>query len=820
MYGKVLARVLLGVLIVLSARAENSNFRHEEIFNFGWRYLPLKLEYSSADYTEAGHAWAKVHIPEHPEFPEADDSSFLPVDLPHDAQINLPWFKGFDPARAKESVDVWYRKGFVADPSWRGKRVFLEFDGMALWGDVWLNGRPVGSCEYGSLPICVELTHSIRFDATNVVAVKTYGGKSPASRWYTGCGLNRDVMLKVKPMGVTIARHGIYVTTPIAEADRAVVNIEVALDGWTRRTNNLEIVCRILDPDGGQVGMARRMADRDIRLKRIEQRMPSVEIPTPRRWDIDAPHLYTAEVSLFEDGIAVDGISQAFGIRRIDYSPNFGFQLNGRKVFITGIAGHTEDQGCLGSIGTRSGAERMFRRMKEWGINGVRTAHNAYSTAYLDVADRVGMLVVDELGDKWSDSMMDGNTFTRVPFTQCWYRIIPEWIRRDRNHPSVILWSLGNELQEVECDAGFPTGDWGVTTYKILDTYVKRWDRTRPTTVGLYPLEKGAKFDVGNPEPAELGLATEICSYNYLGMRFAEYSKRHPELILFQSEMGVGNTMHDYYIMDRERTVGLALWGAIDYWGEITAWPQKGWYFGFFSHALEPKPQAGLCKASFRSEPHVSLGIESGHDVRFVFFDNTVGRKGVVSHWNFDAGETKKVYVYTNCEEAELFLNGRSLGRRRNDLESLDRNRIDFDGVPYEPGVLRVVGYNRGQESSTSELHTAGKAVRLKTIVEKSAGWLANGLDYNWVRFYAVDEEGVVDPTWHNRIKVSCAGSATLAGLDDGNHSTEQIFDSGEIYAHEGFAMAVLRAGRESGEVNLFVRPEGLQDFKIKLLCE
>lgn len=437
--------------------------RVSQLFNFDWKFR-------AGDLKEA-------------QLVTYDDDDWRVLDLPHDFQIEQTWDESAGGARGFKAMGTgWYRKHFKANPAWKGKRVLLDFEGIMLVGDVWVNGRKVGSTDYGYLGFETDITDLLKYDEDNVVAVWASTGKKDGSRWYTGGGLFRDVHLVIKNP-IAIARHGVFVSTPKITEQRAEVSVQVELEGIRNKSLDIEINARILAPDGKTVAGTRGKAPQKSKLQTVEVSLPIVTVDSPGLWSCETPNLYTAEVSLVQDGKVIDCVTETFGIRTLEFSPDFGFKLNGKKLFLKGISNH-HDLGAVGVAAFDRAIERQFQLMKRFGYNHIRSSHNPYSESFLKLADKYGILVVDELIDKWSDNSYWGG---RVPFTQLWYQMIPEWIKRDRNHPSVILWSLGNELQMREDLAGFPTGDWGVTTYRIFDVLVKRYDKTRKTTVAMFP---------------------------------------------------------------------------------------------------------------------------------------------------------------------------------------------------------------------------------------------------------------------------------------------------------------------------------------------
>ena len=538
--------ILLSFLVLQSVLVfAQEQPRVSQLFNFDWKFR-------AGDLKEA-------------QLVTYDDDDWRVLDLPHDFQIEQTWDESAGGARGFKAMGTgWYRKHFKANPAWKGKRVLLDFEGIMLVGDVWVNGRKVGSTDYGYLGFETDITDLLKYDEDNVVAVWASTGKKDGSRWYTGGGLFRDVHLVIKNP-IAIARHGVFVSTPKITEQRAEVSVQVELEGIRNKSLDIEINARILAPDGKTVAGTRGKAPQKSKLQTVEVSLPIVTVDSPGLWSCETPNLYTAEVSLVQDGKVIDCVTETFGIRTLEFSPDFGFKLNGKKLFLKGISNH-HDLGAVGVAAFDRAIERQFQLMKRFGYNHIRSSHNPYSESFLKLADKYGILVVDELIDKWSDNSYWGG---RVPFTQLWYQMIPEWIKRDRNHPSVILWSLGNELQMREDLAGFPTGDWGVTTYRIFDVLVKRYDKTRKTTVAMFPARAGA-IGKNEPEfntkvyPPELATVTEVSSFNYRYLNYAQYLEKCPHMTVYQSEATTNELAAPFFGMDHDKMVGLADWGAIE----------------------------------------------------------------------------------------------------------------------------------------------------------------------------------------------------------------------------------------------------------------
>lgn len=764
-----------------------------ELFNFGWKF--------------------QLGNPSGAERADFDDSAWRQLDLPHDYQFEQPWEETENKGRGfKAMCEGWYRKSFIVPENLKGRRIVLDFEGVMYVSDVYVNGEKIVSNEYGYTGFEVDISRAIRYGDKNVVAVYSNTGPVNGSRWYTGGGIYRNVWLKAGNE-TRIARHGIYVTT-----EGSTVNVQVQVVKWQK--HNIHVKARVKDMNGRVVATAERaMPDHTIQ-NNTEVLMPPMIVENPALWDIDSPHLYTVEALLEEDGVVIDSVSDRFGFRTIEYGTDFGFKLNGKKVFLAGIANH-HDLGAVGVAAFRTALERQMRLLKSFGYNAIRCSHNPYSDDFYRIADELGLLVVDELIDKWSDRDYWGG---RKPFMQLWPDLIQEWVKRGRNHPSVVLWSLGNELQTRSDWSGYQTDDWGITTYRIFDQMVKRYDKTRPTTVAMFPARAGAQRNTPDFKtylvPPELACVTEVASFNYQWDAYPGYYKHAPHLILFQSEAVTNQWQQPFYGMDRQRGVGLCWWGAIEYWGESSGWPKKGWNYSFFSHTLQPYPQAYLIKSCIQpQEPEVHIGVVDGKGESLEWNDIKVGQQKVNRNWNQQDGSHPNVFTFTNADEVELFYNGKSLGIQRNDTTDIaKRNIILWSGIDYgQGGKLIAVARTAGIAVARDEIETTGKAVRLK-IEEETSEWAADGMSLKYLNIYAVDAKGRVVPNATSEVSVSVEGAATFVALDNADHYTNNLFfNVTSKQMQTGYMQCILRSTRQAGKVSVIVSSPTLKGAKMAI---
>ena len=759
------------------------------------------------------------------------------VNLPHDFLIGQDWVapdacerpdnsdagsnvrSRLSPCGFKEMGIGWYRYQLTPKDEWKGKRIVLDFQGIMLVGDVYLNGQRVGGTDYGYLGFDIDLSKLLKWGQVNEIIVKADTGKPNNSRWFTGAGLYRDVNLIVTNKNLFFPRHPLFIRTQgnkEVKIKAEIINQQKVAKGQTAA--KMPVGVRILDADGKVVAEQKNDIHFNAKWRDREYELPSISLENAKLWSPDSPYLYTAEVTLYDsEGNIADQIKEPFGVRTIEIVPQKGLLVNGKKVLLKGYANH-HTLGALGAAAYPRAIEKRLKLMKEFGMNHIRTSHNPYSEDFLKLCDKYGILVVDELYDKWLTQYAGG----RVEWESLWQKDIPEWVKRDRNHPSVILWSLGNELQQY---SNLPFNDWGVTAYKIQKELLHRYDDTRLTTVAMHPRYRNLETD---SIPADLAVATEVNSYNYRYMYFPGDMKRYPEKTFYQSEASVAAMGPNFYEMDRDKVLGLAYWGAIDYLGESMGWPIKGWNQGVFDLSLQPKPDAYFVKSMFTDEPTVHIGVieKSGGNIQWNGINVSAGK--LSENWNREAGEKVSLYTYTNADEVELFLNGKSLGVKKNSEDPKLRARIKWDDIAYAPGVLLAVARKNGKVVARHQIETTGEAVALKQVPDMET-WHADGKDLMHVRIYAVDKKGrrvlnVKDVKAFDKLTFTVKGDANIVAVDNGNITSDelhigktQLEKSIQRHLFQGSALVILRAGDKPGKIELSVEGEKMKAKKLVL---
>lgn len=789
--------LMLATLMPLSAKSG----RITESFNFGWRF-------------HAGDVANGESL-------SLDDSGWQVINVPHDFQIHQPWVAPAKDERAdnsdiganvksrlssrafKEMGIGWYRKTITPDASLKGKRIILDFEGIMLVGDVYVNGKHVGGTDYGYLGFEIDVTKMLKFGEPNVIAVKANTMNPDNSRWYTGGGLFRDVTLIATDAQQHFTRHPLYITTPVVGTDKSVVEIQAEL-GCYLRVNSLKMNTTIIAQNGDTVYNKTKDIPFNRGQKVNEHKVDSITLEQPRLWSCEDPHLYKAVVTMYRpDGTVADQVSSNFGIRSIEYSPKFGFKLNGKKVVFKGIANH-HTLGALGAAVYPRAIEKRIQLLKEFGFNHIRTAHNPYSKSFLDLCDKYGMLVVDELYDKWLTKFAGG----RVEWTNLWQHDVPEFIRQDRNHPSVVMWSLGNELQTYWA---LPYADWGVTPYRLQKQLLLRYDDTRPVTVAMHPRGRHQTTD---SLPAPLVHETDIAAYNYRYMYFPGDGKRFPNMIFYQSEANTSMMGPNYFEMDLDKVIGLAYWGMIDYLGESHGWPAKGWAQGVFDISLEPKPIAYLLKSIFQEDkPVVHIGIIDS-DQNTIWNDVQVGVQRMSDHWNRIEGSTMSLWTYTNADEVELKVNGKTVGTMKNDKKNpRTRNKLKWNNVKYEKGYIEAIARTGGKIVARHRIETVGDAKKITAAADNNE-WKADGMDLQHVRVEAVDSKGRRVQGANNKLTFNVEGPAEIVGVINGDITSEELTVGNTRRLFNGTATVILRSTKQPGEVKLNIVADGLKGIK------
>ncbi|MBQ4287601.1 MAG: DUF4982 domain-containing protein [Bacteroidales bacterium] len=748
------------------------------------------------------------------EFRLNDEGPWREISLPHDFQIKQPWVAPAADEKAdntdvaaniksrlssrgfKEMGKGYYRYEFIPGEELKDKRLLLDFGGIMYTGEVLLNGEKIGGTDYGYVGFEIDVTDKIILGRKNMLSVVADTGEPGNSRWYTGGGLFRDVKLITTSKDLYFTRHPLYITT----RENKFVNISAEYANYGK-SRNITMKVKVTGPDGNMVyeGQDGHMPKEPGRIQ--TNVLPEIEIARPQLWDTERPNLYTASVTLLrEDGTVADEVSSTFGIRTVEIGPGYGLKLNGKKVLLKGYANH-HTLGALGAANYPRAIEKRLQLMKEFGINHIRTSHNPYSREFIELCDKYGILVVDELYDKWTRQHTGG----KAPFEQLWQYDLPEWVMRDRNSPSVVLWSLGNELQQ---NPDQPFNDFGVTMYKLMKTLLHRYDSTRLVTVAMHPRYRSWETD---SLPCELAKITDIQAYNYRYMYFPGDGRRFPWMTFYQSEASVSAMGPNYFEMNLDKVIGLAYWGAIDYLGESQGWPAKGWAQGVFDISLEPKPKAYFMKSFFKpDEPVVHIGVV-GQKGDMMWNGVQTGNDVMSDHWNYMPGSRLSLITYTNADEVELRINGKSLGIKKNPKDDpKKRNQIIWEDVKYQRGKVEAIARTGGKVVATHMIETAGKAVKLVAVPDND-DWKADGMDLQHLRVYAVDSKGRRVYSSQDELTFDVEGDARIVAVTNGDINSEELNVQNHRRLWNGSAMVILRAGQSPSKITLKTSAAGFK---------
>jgi len=749
--------------------------------------------------------------------PAFDDSGWRKLNLPHDWSIEGPYSAEFSSGNGYVPGGIgWYRKHFKLDPAYRDKVIAIEFDGVYNNSSVWISGIFVGRRPYGYSSFQYDMTPYLRFGSDeNVVAVRVDHSKFADSRWYTGSGIYRHVRLCITDR-LKIGEWGIYVTTPEVKEDSAVIQIETTVKNGYDRTQSFTLQSDIISSEGHVVGSLATPETVDSEAEQtIIQR---ITISSPQLWLLESPNLYTLKSSMKVDETVIDETITPFGIRTLQFDPNKGFLLNGKQLKIKGVCLH-HDAGCLGAAVPEKVLERRLRLIKGLGANAVRTSHNPPAPELLDLCDRLGLLVKVEAFDeftppknKWVSGWNMG-----IPSRFGYGEVFVQWsiidmqdmVRRDRNHPSVFMWSIGNEIDYPNDPFSHPVlGEnyqpeqppaQNLVKYaKPLIEVTKKYDNTRPVTAAL------ASISMSNA----VGLAQmlDIVGYNYQEKYYESDHKTYPNRFIFGSE-----NSHRYsdwtVVRDNDYVAGQFLWTGIDYLGEARQWPNKASGSGLLDLCGFKKPIGWFRQSLWSDEPMVYICVSGGRGVmRFR------GMRGE-EHWNWPENTQVIVTCCTNCPEVLLALNDKPIGTKR--LSEAVQGLLSWE-VPYEAGVLRAVGRKNDTDVCEYVLKTAGPASRIKLLPDVTQ-LRGDGKDICHIEVQIADDHGVRVPDAECELTFELDGPGEILGIGNGDLDSLEDYKDRVHKAYHGRCLVILRSARESGRIRLIAHSDGLKEASVEI---
>ncbi len=812
----------------------------------------------------------KFHLGNEPKAFEVnfDVSSWETLNVPHDWSIERGYHKEGETASSTGFVVGgigWYRKSFSLSASDKGKHISILFDGVYNNSSVWINGHILGTRPNGYSSFGYDLTPHLKFDGTeNVIAVKVDRKAYVDSRWYTGSGIYRKVRL-IKTAPIHIKQWGVQITTPEVSQEKATIQVKTELENSKSDVlDGVTLSYAIYDEQGVLI------SQKENEIAEVFDQKVNLNIVEPKLWSVRNPNLYSMEVRVFQNGTLIDTIKEIFGIRIFKFDANQGFSLNGERMKIKGVNLH-HDAGAVGAAVPKGIWEYRIKKLKSIGVNAVRFAHNPHSKELLEVCDNEGILVMNEAFDEWSkpkgkNKVYIGDNAASEEASKAYPMHFYEWaerdlkdlIRRDINHPSVIMWSIGNEIEwtyphysaafndaNVDFDAGsydyipeydslkvkaafdknMQGADPLVTTARKLVKWVKEVDTTRPVTCGSVLPSVGMASGYGQ--------AVDVYGFNY---RAADYDAAHeayPDLKILGSE-NWGNYNEWKSIAERDFVSGIFVWTGFAYLGEAGPWPRKGLEISFFDYAGFKTPRGHFYECLWKEEPKVYMVTTPAKESEFSIENGTWKYQMQLSpppvwsmlrlwewykvypKWNYETNESIIVQTYTNCDEAELFLNGKSLGKqKRSDFS--DDNILKW-AVDFSAGELKVIGYNNGEKVDEYVLNTHKNDLGKIDIVATETELDANGDDVTIVTVKMLDAQGNSIVSQEQEVTFSVSGPARNLGVDNGWEMNVKPHKTNKITTHLGKAILILQATEEKGEITVSATSNEVTSKVLKII--
>jgi beta-galactosidase len=798
---KNLAILSIALIILTGCSKQSDNqikIQRKQLFNFDWRFnLGDTPAASSSDF---------------------NDSTWRNLDLPHDWSI-----QGIkDPSNPAgndggyfPTGTGWYRKTFTVPTSWENKSVSIYFEGVYMNSEVFINGESLGVYPYGYSSFSYDLTPYLKLDAENVIAVRVDNSMQKNSRWYSGSGIYRHVwMIVTDPMHV--AHWGVGITTPDVSPEMATVLIKTKVKNETNLPQKITLKTQLLGANAKNAGQD----ELNIELlpnseNEVEQ---NIEVSMPLLWSPDTPNLYQAQIQIVKDKKVIDDFQTTFGIRSIEFSIENGFQLNGETVILNGGCVH-HDNGCLGAAAFDRAEERRVELLKAAGFNAVRTAHNPPSKAFLDACDRLGMLVINEAFDGWRVRKTQHDY--AIFFDDWWQRDIEAMVLRDRNHPSIIMWSTGNEIIERKEPEAVETG-------RMLADHVRKLDPTRPVTSGMTTWDDD--WDIFDP----LFEVHDIAGYNYQLHRAPSDHERVPSRIIYQSESYPRDAFANWKLVQSHNYVlGDFVWTAMDYLGEagIGRWhypgdvpgehwegilyPWHGAYCGDIDLIGWRKPISHYRELLYNDDKKLYMAVREPNPDSGTITQTIWEVWPTWESWTWPGyeGQDIQVEVYSKYPKVRLYLNDKLIGEQ---ATTEDQEFKATFTLPYAAGELRASGLIENDEVETTTLKTSGNAAKIQLIADRTQ-ILADGQDLSFVTIEVTDMDGILQHNAENRLEFKIDGPGVIAGVDNANLKDNDPYVAASRNAWNGRALVVIKSTQSAGMIQLTVSSPGLSEAVVDI---
>lgn len=719
-----------------------------------------------------------------------NDASWRTLDVPHDWSIEGPYDKSNATSRGGGYLPSgmgWYRKTFSLGDEYRGKKVSIEFDGVMANSDVYINGYLLGHRPYGYISFSYDLTDHLNIGKgkTNVIAVKADNSVQPASRWYTGAGIYRHVRL-VATNAVHVDQWGVFITTPVVNEQKAMVSLRNKIVNQSGKSSEFILETTIQNESGKTFSSNQNKqtldAGKDISVNQ------EIFIPHPLLWSFDKPTLYKAVTRIRVGKTVIDEVTNTFGIRDARFEAATGFWLNNVNIKLKGVCLH-HDGGAVGAAVPIGVWKRRLSWLKEVGVNAIRTAHNPPAPEFLDLCDQMGFAVMDETFDTWTAKKPGGEMGYNRFFPEWWERDTRDMILRDRNHPSIVIYSVGNEIHD---NLNNPEG---FKKYKDQQDMIHLYDGTRPVTMALFRPNVSKVYSNGFAQ------TMDIVGQNYRENELIAYHEAHPDAKVIGTENTHVLSMW-LALRDKPYMSGQFLWSGIDYLGE-SVWPNTTAGSGLFNRIGTWKSN-GLQRQSWWSDKPV---------VHIVRREGTRGFSQWLPNWSPSdsvKSDTAHLQVFSNCEDVELFLNGKSLGVKSKPADDAAR----LWNIDFEKGTLKAIGKNKGVVVASEELKTAGPPAKIILSTDQ------NSLTNNWddvafVTATVVDADGVVCALADNKINFTIDGAGVIEAVDNGNNASHDIYKASSYNAFRGKCVAIIKGKAGSGKIVVKASGEGLVEGSV-----
>jgi beta-galactosidase len=792
---KQLVFLIILCISFLSGYAQ-TDMERKQLFDYDWKFFLGDVSEAKAnDFNDSG--WRKLNLPHdwsiegkiHPKNATGGGGGYFPSGI------------------------GWYRKTFLVPDNWKAKKTVIYFEGVYMNSEVFINGKSLGVYPYGYSSFSYDLTPYLNFGKENVIAVRVDNSQQMNSRWYSGSGIYRHVWMMVTDP-VHVANWGVAVSTPEVSSKKTTVMVKTKIKNETASLQRIVVTTDLLNKSAKSVGNNHIQVE--VPANGEKEITQTIQVSSPMLWTPETPDLYQAQVQIVKDKKVVDDSKTNFGIRSLKFTTENGFQLNGKTVKINGGCVH-HDNGCLGAAAFDSAEERKVELLKAGGFNAVRTSHNPPSEAFLDACDRLGLLVMDESFDCWKIGK-NSNDYSKY-FKEWWQRDLEAMVLRDRNHPSVFMWSIGNEIPErADPEA--------VKTAQMLSDVLKKIDNTRPVTSAI--VNSGKNWEVFDP----LMAAHDVAGYNYNLNTAPDDHKRVPSRIIVQTESYPKDAFNNWkLVQENNYVIGDFVWTAMDYLGESGIgryyysgevpgqhwendfFPYHGAYCGDIDLIGWRKPISHYRSMLYNTNEKLYMAVREPAPEPLEIKETWWSVYPTWESWTWPGfeGKTVQVEVYSKYPKVRLYLNDKLIGEQKTSKE--EQFKATFS-IPYAAGLLKAVGVENDKEMESKILQTAGDASKIKLTADRKE-ILANGQDLSFITIEITDKDGTFQPNATNRLNFKIDGPGVIAGVDNADLKDFEQYVGDTRKAWKGRALIVIKSNHQAGEIKVSISSNGLEGKSI-----